>query len=116
MLNKNHFRKKLFKKIKNANDQNFFNFVGWLRQRGGLDKGLYGIINQVHIKIGLIIKFKMEKERMSDTFYKNKMMLCKVPDHIYSMCKQMQEAQSELTIGQVVLKSNGELEMEFNEE
>ena len=34
MLNKNHFRKKLCKKMKNANDQNFFNFVGGrLRQR-----------------------------------------------------------------------------------
>ena len=31
---------KFFLKIKNANDQNFFNFVGGgLRQRGGLDKG-----------------------------------------------------------------------------
>ena len=30
----NHFRKKYYKKLKNANDQNFFNFVG-----GGLDKG-----------------------------------------------------------------------------
>ena len=30
----NLFRKKIKKKIKNANDQNFFNFVG-----GGLDKG-----------------------------------------------------------------------------
>ena len=34
------FEKKIIKKMKNANDQNFFNFVGGgLRQRGGLDKG-----------------------------------------------------------------------------
>ena len=30
------FKKNLFKKMKNANDQNFFNF------EGGSDKGLYG--------------------------------------------------------------------------
>ena len=33
------FSKKIIKKMKNANDQNFFNFVGGLDKGGGLAKG-----------------------------------------------------------------------------
>ena len=58
----------------------------------------------------------MDKDRISEILSKNKMILCKVPDHIYSLWKQMQDTQSEMNIGQAIIKANGELEMEFNEE
>ena len=40
----------------------------------------------------------MEKESTSELISKHKLMLCKVPDHIFKLCRQAQAASSEVNV------------------
>ena len=56
------------------------------------------------------------KETPTELIKKHKIMLCRVPKHIYNVWKESQSQNSDQSIGSLVVKPDSTVEMEFNPE